>query len=263
MDVNETTTTETPSPAGPAVELATGSTPILEHTPNTADAEGTTPEVTEVPSESVAIVEHNYKYGEVDLVIDVPDDLRNTFKSAGLDADELVKELYDGEFGLKAETKDKLYAIYGKSIVDGYINGLKLQNDSLVASITAEQNAIKEANDKMWSAALEVVGGEEGWGVLEQYALTNFSDSELDEFNAVMSSGNQYAQRLALQDLKAKHTGVAGTGLDGMVPAGSPSASGIGLLTREEYIKVIQTSEYKANPAAYDAARRAAMAQGL
>lgn len=263
MEVNETPTTEATTATVPVVELATGSTPVLEHTPNTDTTEGTAPEL--ATEEVTSTVGHDYKYGDLDVTVEVPDDLKATFKAAGLDADALVKELYSSDkFDLKDETKEKLYSIYGKSIVDGYLSGIKLQNDSLVSKLAAEQSAANEANEKLWTAALEVVGGESGWESLEQFALTNLSDSELDEFNSVMSSGNQYAQRLALQDLKAKHTGIAGTGLDGLVVGGKANAGdGIGLLSREEYIKVIQTKEYKDNPAAYDNARRAAMAQGL
>lgn len=204
------------------------------------------------------------KYEGQDVEVEIPDDLVETFKAQGLDAQALANELYSGEeFGLSEETKAGLYKLYGKTVVEGYLEGLKARNDSVFSQLKQQQQQAEEANEKIWNETLELVGGEEGWNGLEEYALEKLSDEELDEFNQVMASGSRYAQKLALKDLKARREGTEGTGELELVEGDSRSNSDKGFLSKQEYLELHTSGEYRKDPKKYDSLRQAGMARGL
>lgn len=246
--------------------------PAAEAIENTTTAGVTTPEAnissdttvdTDTGTDEV-VEQPTFKYGDLDVQIEVPSDLREQLSKADLNADELVAELYGGDsFGLSDETKDKLYKVYGKTVVDSYLSQVKLSNDTLVKGNKEAIEAKEAADNAAWQAALEVVGGEEGWTGLEKYALENLTDEQLEEFNAVMSSGSKYAQRLALKDLKASYENKEGTGDLVLVEGKSSPNNEKSFLTASEYHELLRSGEYRKSPQKYDTMRRAGIASGL
>lgn len=205
-----------------------------------------------------------FKYGDFEVEVDVPDDINTFLGDKGFDAKALVKELYDGDFGLSDTTKDKLYAAYGKTIVDGYLEGIQLKNDSTFAAIKSQQEAKVAADDKVWQETLQEVGGEENWLKFEEFALNSLSDEELSEFNKIMESGVRMAQKLAIADIKQKYIQKNGTGLDSLIqPDSSAGGGGDVALSASQYQQIIVSGEYRKDPAKYDRLRRLGQKRGI
>ena len=206
----------------------------------------------------------NVQFEGIDVPVDVPADVVAQLSDVGLKADEVVKELYDGEFGLGEETKAKLYEKYGQGLVDTYLGAIKSHNELVVKQMGEATAAQEQANEARWNETLEQVGGEDNWNTMETWAADNLTDAQFDEFNSVMEGGNAYAQKLAVQDLMAQYRNAEGDHSLNLVngdttkPSGDDSA-----LSREQYLAVIGTQEYKDNPAKFDAMRRKGMQKGI
>lgn len=227
------------------------------------------------PDEPSPVTGEFYFGGEA-VEIEIPQDVDAALKEKGLDAMQIAQELYskDGNFELKEETKQKLYDAFGKFAVDAYLSGLKATNDSFLMK---HENAIKEAeqaNTQRFADVSKEVGGEEGWSRLESWALENLSDDELNAFNAVMESGNQYLQQYAVRELEHRRKETQGDDKPNLIePDASASVhSDNSPLSREQYIKEIAQlssrfgKDRKAAAEAQaklDARRRAGMAKGL
>lgn len=204
-----------------------------------------------------------FKYGEFEVEVNVPDDVQTFLGDKGFDAQALVNELYDGDFGLSDATKDKLYAAYGKSIVDGYLEGIQLKNDSTFAAIKSQQEAKTAADEKVWQETLQEVGGEENWQKFEEFALSTLSDEELAEFNKIMESGVRMAQKLAIADIKQKYAQKNGTGLDALIQPDGSASGGDVALSAAQYQQLIISGEYRKDPQKYDRLRRMGKERGI
>lgn len=174
--------------------------------------EGSTPSVE--PDEAPAPETDTpvFTYGGLEVDVQVEPEINDMFTEKGLDVTGVVSELYGGdEFGLSDETKEKLYEAFGKFSVDSYLSGLEARNDRTINQIKSESESKAQAADKAWEEVSSIVGGDEGWTALEQYADQNLSDQELEEFNEIMSMNNFTIQRLAISDL-AQRAGLSGDG---------------------------------------------------
>lgn len=108
-------------------------------------------------------------------------------KKAGLDLGEVSKEWYDNE-GLTEETYDKLEkAGYPREMVDVYIDGLVSRTNSTA------------------SEAYELVGGEEQYGEMIDWAIDNLSPEQEAEFDAAINSNNSQRALQAIKALKADY----------------------------------------------------------
>lgn len=228
------------------------------------------------PDDSTADEDIQYFFGDQEVTIEIPQDVNDSLKEKGIDAMQVAKELYakDGKFELSKETKQKLYDAFGKFAVDAYLSGLKAQNE---AFMMREANAAKEleaANAQRFTDVTKEVGGEEGWGRLEEWALEALTDDELDAFNAVMESGNQYLQMYAVRELEGRRKAAQGDDKPNLIEPSAPASASVetGPLSREQYLREMMTissrfgndrkaaAEFQAQ---LDARRRAGMARGL
>lgn len=261
-------TENTEATIGGTLPPDTGSEVVGTNTGSGGDDDGVKPEPTgeevtppnEEPSPDGDVT---YTYNGEEVSVDIPDDLIETFSKSGLDAKALAAELYSGEFGLSEETLGKLHAVYGKTVVNGYLDSIKAQNDAIFKARADGLAAHEAAEAKLWEDTLASVGGEENWGKLENFALETLDDAALAEFNAVMDGGNRYAQKLAIKDLMSQFEDKHGTGelklIDGTsAPAQAPTA-----LSKAEFLKLVASGEYRKNPQQYDAMRLEGMRRGL
>lgn len=197
--------------------------------------------------------------------VDIPDDLRDTFKEKGIDINEIVSDLYGGdEFGLSEDNINKLSEIYGKSLVTGYIAAIKSQNELAKSQVNDIKQAHEQENTSRWDAALEQVGGEEGWAGLEGWAAKSLSDEEFSDFNSVMESGSKYAQKLAISDMMSRHNKSEGD-LSANIIEGENGGRGDSeiMLSSAEYLELFKSGEYSKNPVHYDAMRRLGQSKGI
>lgn len=225
---------------------------------------------TPVPTEEVS-----YFFGDHQVEIEIPQDVSDALKEAGLDAAVVAAELYskDGNFTLSDDTKEKLYAAFGKFSVDAAISGLRAQNEGFMHQLKHEGEIAEKANAERFDAVSKEVGGADGWAALERFALDTLSDDELNGFNEVMSSGNQYLQMYAVRELESRRKAAQGddkvTLVDGTSAA---SAEESGPLSAQGYAQEYAGLAKKygndrvaraAAERALDARRRAGIKSGL
>jgi len=249
---------ETPAEASVEPEVSVEPTVESEVTPE-VEAEPE-PEVKEETTEGSAdpVVVSDLNYQGINMSVTIPEDALKMCSDKGLDASELVKELYGSEdFNFSAETREKLNESFGTFFVDAILGGLKAQQGQIITDIKAAEVAAFEN-------VSSIVGGEEGWGKLEAFAATLPSEVT-EEFNQIMQTGTPYMQRLAVSDLVGQMNG-------GESPVAQPLnliegndrvSSEPTMMNAEEYRAILRTEEYKANPAKYDQMRRNGMAQGI
>lgn len=259
-------------PAVPAVETETGVDGVEE-------PEGEVP--TDKPDGEDGTVEdeatdneesQDYFFGEEKVSVEVPEEIANALKDAGIDQKDVLSQLFKkgGDFSLDAETKVKLEDKFGKTLVDGYLNMYKnLNKQTLDAAAAAdkEEAATIEKYATEYSAA---VGGADGLEALEGYALKNLSDDQIAAYNAIMSSEDHNSQLFVIAQIKKQMeledkliNGDNKVELIGDKEAGdnrqvTPLSKGY--LSRAEYDTIMQSDEYwtdKAYQTRVDAARMA------
>lgn len=145
-----------------------------------------------------------YFFGEQSVEVTIPDDVRAELEGKGLDIDAIVGEMYakDGNGKPSEESYGKLCEAFGKFSVDAYFNSLAIQNQNTLDGVAKQQADYDAANEARYSEVLELIGGEENWEKISEYAVANLSEEEFEQLNQVMESGNTFAQNLALLDMQ-------------------------------------------------------------
>lgn len=193
------------------------------------------------------------------ISLTIPEEAVSLCQEKGFDVNELAKELYSSDdFSFSEETRSKLDKAYGKFFTDSILAGLKAQQLQLVEEF-------KSGQDKAFQAISDLCEGEEGWGKLEAFAAT-LPKEDIDNFNEAMLSGNKYMQRLAVSDLVSRMSSAGATDskpLNLVEGTNNSLNNGPSMLSRQEFLAVMKTPEYKANPSYYDNLRRIGMANGI
>lgn len=206
-----------------------------------------------------------FKFNGVEVTVDVPTDLREELSSKGIDVNAVVTELYTSDdFNLSAETKEKLYEVYGKAAVESYLSSLKLQNEYTLKNHNESVAAQQAANEAAWNETLDQVGGEAEWNAMELWAQNNLTDEEFLELNKVMETGSRYAQKLAVADLLSRYKSAEGDVAPNLISGDrTPPSTTEVALTRQQYIEGFKNGEYKKDPRAWDARRRKGIEAGI
>lgn len=217
-------------------------------------------------------------WGDVPVEVAIPDEINAAFEEKGIDGKAILGELFakDGKFELKEETKAKLYEAFGKSLVDGYLNLYKGQNEMAIAQYKAEheaQQATMASNAKEFS---EMVTDDQ-WAELDTWCAESLPEQELAAFNAVMSLPAEHwvAQKAVFQTLMAKHQASLKEDQGGsqVKLLGDDTAQQVapkdGLpstLTKAEFQAVFNSDKYQKDPdfaARIDAIRRSSQQAGI
>lgn len=246
------------------------------------EAADTTAEQTTSEEQAVGGVEQEEEsglfWGEIPVEVAIPDEVAAAFGEKGIDGQAVLGELFakDGKFELKEETRAKLYDAFGKSLVDGYLNLYKGQNEMAVAKHQAEfeaQQAVMAGNAKEFS---EMVS-DERWGELDAWCASALPEQELAAFNAVMSLPAEHwaAQKAVLKTLMAqRQASLAEAQGDGAVKLlGDDPAQQVAVkdglpstLTRSEFQELMHSDRYRKEgdyAARVDAIRRNSMQSGI
>jgi len=216
------------------------------------------------------VIQDSVKLGDFEGTVTIPADLANLAGEAGIDISAVASELYASEdFSLSDETKDSLYDKFGKWQVDSYLAGIKAQNDNTLSAHKSQVEEFTAASQKAWDATLEVMGGEDRWDDMADYAQRNLPPDEVEEFNNVMEHGSMRMQQLMIKDMYAKFE-VAGKPVlsaDSVVLDLEEGDNGKGdvitALTKAEYLALFPTGEYHKDPAKYDKLRQAGINKGI
>ncbi|MGL4353253.1 MAG: hypothetical protein ACRCTP_04875 [Aeromonas popoffii] len=254
-------------------------TDLVEESISTTIEETITSETTELVTETTELeapeVEAEITSGPlkdlmfdgIPVTIDVPDDVRQLADSKGFDAEKLISELFTSEtFEFSEETRTALDAAYGKTYVDFLLKGLKADMANSVGAYKDGIAAKEKAETDAYENVLSIVGGEEGWAKLEDFANAQGTDF-VDGLNEAMKSGNRWLQEMAINHAvalmnpaQAEVEAVKPLELiqgDGAVNASKSHCSAV------EYREAIANGDYNKEPAKWDALRRAGMAKGL
>ncbi len=97
---------------------------------------------------------------------------------------------------------------------------------------------------------VSVVGGKEAYGELQEWALANLNDSEIESFNmAVVESGNIGLAKLAVEGLQARYLKVNGQAPEKRIEAGGTANDATRPYSSQmEYIQETMSVEYRQNP---------------
>lgn len=212
-------------------------------------------------------------FADTPVEVEVPSEISTALKDAKIDESQLLKELFakDGKFELSDKTRAALDKAFGKTIVDGYLGLYRQQNqitlDSHKKSAEEADKQIKENTEDFNT----LTGGEDGWAELAEWATDNLGESDIAQFNAVMSLPAEHykAQRAVVEALQLKRlhglgdangdpavkllTDSGGTGTvreTGGIPA---------TMTREQFHAAMFDERYRKDPkyqAAVDASRQ-------
>ena len=147
-----------------------------------------------------------YFFGEDRVSVEVPDEIQDALKEAGIDQDSLLSQLFkkDGDFSLDEETTKQLEDKFGKTLVAGYLNMYKGINENQKQTLAAAKESEEAQQTARNTEYSEAVGGEEGLVAMESYIEGNLSDSNIEAYNAVMDSDNHAAQMLVISQIKAQ-----------------------------------------------------------
>ncbi|AHN84657.1 putative scaffolding protein (endogenous virus) [Gutovirus Vc1] len=243
-------------------------------TDTSTDGEGSTDDSsdTDGDTDSADDVEGEFYFGEERVNIEVPDEVSNALKEAGVDQSELLGQLFKkgGDFSISDDMRSKLEDKFGKTMVDGYLNMYKGINEQAMTKIAADREAQAALETEQGKQYAEAVGGEEGLVAMEDYITKNFSDEQIAAYNSVMETGDFASQMLIIsqvkqmQDMAAKlQNGDTKVNLIGDKDAGNSGIStpmDKGYLTAAEYDKIMDSDKYwtdSAYAAKVDAARMA------
>ena len=114
----------------------------------------------------------------------------------------------------------------------------------------AMQESIPDGRDLTESELTSVystVGGEEQYGNMIGWAKDNFSDAEIDAYDAVVETGNMAQINLALQALYYRYTDAMGQ--DGNLLQGKPAAAQATFRSQQELIAAMNDPRYDNDPA--------------
>lgn len=220
--------------------------------------------------------EHKHYWGDIPVDIEIPTEISAALSEHKIDAEKLVAELFakDGKFELGEDSRKALDKAFGKHIVDGYLNLYKQQNQMFLDGHKRDQEAQQAQLASNTTDFQELVGGDDGWNELADWAAENMTEAEQANFNAVMQLPVEHyqAQRAVVEALQIKRSAaLKASGGDETVTLlsdqGSASKPDTGAvpatLSREEFQKLMFSDKYKSNPqyaAAIDNVRRATQA---
>ena len=114
----------------------------------------------------------------------------------------------------------------------------------------AMQESIPDGRDLTESELTSVystVGGEEQYGNMIGWAKDNFSDAEIDAYDAVVETGNMAQINLALQALYYRYTDAMGQ--DGNLLQGKPASAQSTFRSQQELIAAMNDPRYDDDPA--------------
>ncbi|AIA83151.1 head assembly [Podophage Lau218] len=150
-------------------------------------------------------------------------DAKSEVESVGLDFDALYDEFSKSENGLSDDTYSKLEkAGINKNTVDNYIKG-----QEAIVQQTAE-------------GLKGLVGGEDNYNSMIEWATTNLSESEQRAFDSVL--GDEGTATFAIQGLYARFKATNPTLRQGS-GVGSSSRGGFG--TKSDMMEAMQSPKYK------------------
>ena len=125
---------------------------------------------------------------------------------------EAAAEYWDNNQELSEETIGKLSGMDSKDLLSAYLAAQKAN--------PVEQVPEVDLTDRDISSVQDVAGGKDEYSTLVEWASSNLSQSEVQSFDDLISSGNVGAIKLAVSGLKAQYDDA--NGYEGRMLTGKP-----------------------------------------
>ena len=105
----------------------------------------------------------------------------------------------------------------------------------------------KDLSDGELNAVYQAVGGQDQYGNLISWAQDNFSETEIEAYDAMIETGNMAQINLALQALYYRYTDAMGS--EGNMLQGKPAAAESAFRSQQELIQAMNDPRYDNDPA--------------
>ena len=105
----------------------------------------------------------------------------------------------------------------------------------------------RDLSDSELSAVYQAVGGQDQYGNLISWAQDNFSETEIEAYDAMIETGNMAQINLALQALYYRYTDAMGS--EGNMLQGKPAAAESAFRSQQELIQAMNDPRYDNDPA--------------
>lgn len=105
----------------------------------------------------------------------------------------------------------------------------------------------RDLSDGELNAVYQAVGGQDQYGNLISWAQDNFSETEIEAYDAMIETGNMAQINLALQALYYRYTDAMGS--EGNMLQGKPAAAEAVFRSQQELIQAMNDPRYDNDPA--------------
>lgn len=230
------------------------------------------------PDSTPELADGEFFFGDEQVSVSVPDEIKEALNEAGVDEKTLLGELFakGGKFELTEDTRTKLEAKFGKVAVKGYLSMYKQMNELSAKERAAAAESVKATEAEYAKEYSELVGGADGIEAIEAFVLESFDEKQLASYNAIMETDNHAAHMLVLSQIKQSMElqNKLKNGDTSIKLLGDTSSSGSsivdpiskGFLTSDEFQKAMDSDKYwldREYMAKVDAARNVGIRKGV
>ena len=153
---------------------------------------------------------------------------------------EAAAEYWDNEQSLSEETIGKLSSMDSKELLAAYLEVQKNQP-------AQQESEVPDLRESEINSVRNSVGGEAEYNKIVSWASENLSQEDIQSFDALVSTGNVGAIKLAVNGLKAQYENV--NGYEGKMVSGKAPKSGEVFRSQAELVRAMSDPRYDDDPA--------------
>ena len=153
---------------------------------------------------------------------------------------EAAAEYWDNEQSLSEETIGKLSGMDSKELLSAY---LEVQKNAAAP----QETEVPDLNESEVNSVRNSVGGEAEYNKIVSWASENLSQEDIQSFDALVSTGNVGAIKLAVNGLKAQYENT--NGYEGTMVSGKAPRSGEVFRSQQELVRAMNDPRYDNDPA--------------
>jgi hypothetical protein len=153
---------------------------------------------------------------------------------------EASKEFYDNDNTLSPETIEKFSQLDSKQLISAYLESIK---NAPQQTEQQEKDLAQNEIDRIHKA----VGGESEYKKLTEWGATNLTESEIQSFDRVVSTGDPNVIELAVAGLKAKYDN--SNGYEGRMLTGKNTSSSDVYRSQAQLVQAMADPRYDNDPA--------------
>ena len=150
---------------------------------------------------------------------------------------EASQEFYDNDNKLSPETIEKFSQLDSKQLIAAYLESI--QNSPRTDEVDLAQNEIDRIHKS--------VGGAKEYTKLTEWSQKNLSESEIQSFDKVVSTGDPNVIELAVAGLKAKYDN--SNGYEGRMLTGKPTSNSEVFRSQAQLVQAMADPRYDNDPA--------------